>query len=50
MIPPPPPPTPDIAMIQENPFATPDWAKDAVWYQVFHERFRNGAPQSDPRP
>lgn len=50
MIPPPPPPTPDIAMIQENPFATPDWAKDAVWYQVFPERFRNGAPQSDPRP
>lgn len=27
----------------------PDWARDAVWYQVFPERFRNGAPHSDPR-
>ncbi|HAL91658.1 MAG TPA: alpha-amylase [Verrucomicrobia bacterium] len=37
-------------MEQQNPHATPDWAKDAIWYQVFPERFRNGAPQSDPRP
>ena len=37
-------------MIPENPSATPDWAKDAIWYQVFPERFRNGAPQSNPRP
>lgn len=37
-------------MIQENPSAIPDWAKDAIWYQVFPERFRNGAPQSNPRP
>ena len=35
-------------MEQQNPPATPDWAKDAIWYQVFPERFRNGAPQSDP--
>jgi cyclomaltodextrinase / maltogenic alpha-amylase / neopullulanase len=27
----------------------PDWAKDAVWYQIFPERFRNGAPASNPR-
>ena len=46
----PPPPPPAITMQQENPAATPDWAKDAVWYQIFPERFRNGAPQSDPRP
>lgn len=26
----------------------PDWAKDAVWYQVFPERFRNGDPTNDP--
>ncbi len=26
----------------------PDWAKDAVWYQVFPERFRNGDPANDP--
>ena len=27
---------------------TPDWAKTAVWYQVFVERFRNGDPSNDP--
>ncbi len=27
---------------------TPDWAKSAVWYQVFPERFRNGDPSNDP--
>ncbi len=27
----------------------PDWARDAVWYQVFPERFRNGDPENDPR-
>ncbi|MEM1209216.1 MAG: alpha-amylase family glycosyl hydrolase [Planctomycetota bacterium] len=27
---------------------TPDWARDAVWYQVFAERFRNGDPSNDP--
>lgn len=32
----------------QNAAAAPDWAKDAIWYQVFPERFRNGAPQSDP--
>lgn len=26
----------------------PAWAKDAVWYQVFVERFRNGDPANDP--
>jgi len=29
-------------------FTTPDWARDAVWYQVFPERFRNGDPANDP--
>ncbi|MDA0802325.1 MAG: alpha-amylase family glycosyl hydrolase [Planctomycetota bacterium] len=27
---------------------TPDWAKDAVWYQVMVDRFRNGDTASDP--
>lgn len=27
---------------------TPDWAKGAVWYQIFPERFRNGNPGNDP--
>lgn len=26
----------------------PEWAKEAVWYQVFPERFRNGDPSNDP--
>jgi hypothetical protein len=29
-------------------FTTPDWAKNAVWYQIFPERFRNGDPANDP--
>jgi cyclomaltodextrinase len=26
----------------------PQWAKHAVWYQIFPERFRNGDPSNDP--
>ena len=26
----------------------PPWAKDAVWYQIFPERFRNGDASNDP--
>ncbi len=29
-------------------FKTPDWAKRAVWYQIFPERFRNGDAGNDP--
>ena len=29
-------------------FVTPDWAKHAVWYQIFPERFRNGDTSNDP--
>jgi cyclomaltodextrinase / maltogenic alpha-amylase / neopullulanase len=29
-------------------FVTPDWAKSAVWYQIFPERFRNGDTSNDP--
>lgn len=29
-------------------FETPEWAKHAVWYQIFPERFRNGEPANDP--
>ena len=28
--------------------APPDWAKDAIWYQIFPERFHNGDPGNDP--
>lgn len=32
----------------EPEFPTPDWAKGAVWYQIFPERFRNANPHNDP--
>ena len=28
----------------------PAWAKDAVYYYIFPERFRNGDRRNDPRP
>ena len=28
--------------------AVPRWAQEAIWYQVFVERFRNGDPTNDP--
>jgi glycosidase len=28
--------------------APPAWAADAIWYQIFVERFRNGDPGNDP--
>ena len=30
--------------------AVSDWAKEAVWYQIFPERFCNGDTTNDPRP
>ena len=29
-------------------FATPDWARDAIWYQIMLDRFANGDPGNDP--
>jgi len=29
---------------------TPDWAKKAVWYQIFPERFWDGDPSNNPTP
>ncbi len=28
----------------------PAWANEAVWYQIFPERFANGDPSNDPQP
>jgi cyclomaltodextrinase / maltogenic alpha-amylase / neopullulanase len=28
----------------------PAWSGDAIWYQIFVERFRNGDPSNDPTP
>lgn len=35
---------------QYEAMTVPDWAKDAVWYQIFVERFRNGDQANDPTP
>jgi len=43
-----PPPPPAIVVEHQQPSASPEWAKDAVWYQVFVERFRNGDSANDP--
>ncbi len=32
----------------ETSFHTPRWARHAVWYQIFPERFRNGSKANDP--
>ena len=29
-------------------FDVPDWARGAVWYQIFPDRFANGDPSNDP--
>ena len=30
--------------------SVPAWAKEAIWYQIFVERFRNGDTTNDPTP
>lgn len=37
--------------IKDTGFASvPEWAENAIWYQIFVERFRNGDPSNDPTP
>lgn len=33
---------------QNDTFQTPDWVKNAIFYQIFPDRFRNGDPSNDP--
>jgi glycosidase len=35
-------------MVYDPAFAAPDWARDAVIYQIFPDRFRNGDRRNDP--
>jgi glycosidase len=35
-------------MVYESGFITPSWAKNAVIYQIFPDRFRNGRSNNDP--
>ncbi len=36
-------------MAKTSKLKVPDWARDAVWYQIFPERFRNGSRRNDPK-
>ena len=36
------------AVASSNTPAVPDWVADAIFYQIFPERFRNGDPSNDP--
>ncbi len=36
-------------MFYDPAFSSPDWAKSAVIYQIFPDRFRNGDTRNDPR-
>lgn len=39
------------AQSKKNDFSSvPEWAKEAIWYQIFPERFCNGDKSNDPKP
>lgn len=39
-----------MAQSTKSPFnQPPKWASDAIWYQIFVERFANGDPSNDPK-
>lgn len=37
-------------MVYDLAFSAPEWARQAVIYQIFPDRFRNGIPGNDPVP
>ncbi|CAN5293785.1 hypothetical protein BH09SUM1_BH09SUM1_08910 [soil metagenome] len=39
-----------FARLKESkpPIKTPDWTKDAIWYQIMVDRFRDGDPSNNP--
>ena len=41
-----------VSVAQSQPLLSepPSWADEAIWYQIFVERFRNGDPSNDPTP
>ncbi|MCW2949292.1 MAG: hypothetical protein JWN41_305 [Thermoleophilia bacterium] len=42
-------PTAGSPALAESSLKSPDWVKDAIFYQVFPERFRNGDASNDPK-
>src|SRR3954453_16974374 len=39
---------PAYAQLSNSSNAKPAWAAEAIFYQIFPERFRNGDPKNDP--
>ncbi len=42
------PKTYPLILDQSRIFHTPDWAQDAIWYQIMVDRFRDGDPKNNP--
>jgi cyclomaltodextrinase len=42
--------SPDKFSADKSLASVPAWAKEAIWYQIFVERFRNGDLNNDPTP
>ena len=43
--------TPEVYSLEDGrapSVRTPDWAKDAIWYQIMVDRFRSGSAENDP--
>jgi len=38
-----------VAQSSQNLYPVPDWSKEAIWYQIFPERFDNGDKTNDPK-
>ncbi len=41
--------TSSYSLSQTNFYSPPQWAKEAIWYQIFPERFNNGDKLNDPK-
>ncbi len=37
-----------LCLFSQIKYETPEWAREAIWYQIFPERFRNGDTSNDP--
>lgn len=37
-----------LSLSERTTFDTPEWARHAIWYQIFPDRFRNGDAGNDP--
>ena len=40
--------SPLLSPAEETSPSKSSWAQEAIWYQIFPERFRNGDPKNDP--